>query len=131
MSSSSSKKGSDTKTKAKKIIPLTPQDTPVKVVVAPNPPTVKDITAVRDEDDLIISLDDMLGIHSPDESDSDEKVVVKSKVVKPTPVRMVTENRRPITPGPHYLHVENHLITKRPLEVDGTKQPENLRPIVP
>ena len=73
MSSSSSKKMTATKTttKEKNTIPLTPQDTPVKVTVTPKLP-VKN-TVVGDEDDLVIDLDDELGLNSPDVSDSDEK----------------------------------------------------------
>ena len=117
-------------TKEKTTPSLTPKDTPEKVAVKQKIP-VK-MTEVQDEDDLVIDLDEILGLHSPDVSDSDEKkVTVKNSAAKNTTAPRTElikkkkyvaidpppTSRRPITPPrpttPPIRKVQNYSTTAR------------------
>ena len=112
MSSSSSKKMNDSKTnttKEKTTTSLTPKDTPVKVIVTQKIP-VKN-TEVQDEDDLVIDLDEILGLNSPDVSDSDEKkVTVKNPAAKNT-----TASRTELPKKKKYVPIDPPPTSRRPI----------------
>ena len=126
MSSSSSKKMNDSKTNTTKekittsltpkdtpvkVTPLTPKDTPVKVIVTQKIP-VKN-TEVQDEDDLVIDLDEILGLNSPDVSDSDEKkIAVKNSSVAKTTTASRTEPEQ--IKKKKYVAIDPPPTTRRP-----------------